>query len=176
MRGPSLVACQNAKHTEFNHSPQMSDSPTREHDATASARQAQSATTNYSESTKLVQDKTTQCTKFLTFARFIHDQAKFSVRSAGQHPGDEDKDGFRGLEQQWKDLLNNKLLDGTAGDVLTRTFLDEAQLELAKLDGTDTAATQARAAWQEVVSLVTECKEVGQEVEQVIAKMQSLLS
>ena len=44
------------------------------------------------------------------------------------------------------------------------------------MDGTDTAATQARAAWRKVVSLVGECKEVRQEVEQVMAKMQSLLS
>jgi hypothetical protein len=141
----------------------MSDSPSREHDAAASARQAQSAT-----------DKTTQCTKFLTFARYIRDQTNFSLRSAGKYPSEEDKDGFRDLKQQWQDLLNNKMLGG-AGEVLTQTFLDEAKLELGKLDETD-MATQARVAWQKVVSLIKECHEVKHEVEQVMVKMQSLLS
>ena len=154
----------------------MSDPSTRDHDAAASARQAQSATTNYQKSSKLAQDKTTQCTKFLTFARFIRDQANYSLRSAGQQPSQEDKDGFRGLKQQWQDLLGNKLLDGATGDVLTQAFHDEAELELDKLDETDTDATQAREAWQKVMSLVGECKTVKQEVEQVMAKMQPLLS
>ena len=56
----------------------MSGFSTREHDAAASAKQAQSATDDYQESTKLANDKTTQCTKFLTFARHIRDQANFS--------------------------------------------------------------------------------------------------
>ena len=153
----------------------MSDSSTREHDAAASARQAQSATDDYEKSAKLANDKTTQCTKFLTFARFIHDQANFSVRSAGQHPSDEDKDGFRGLKQQWQDLLNNNMPEG-AGEVLTQAFLVEAELELGKLDETDTGATQTRVAWQKIVSLTKDCQEVKQEVEQVMVKMQSLLS
>ncbi|GAB7327670.1 hypothetical protein MBLNU13_g11501t2 [Cladosporium sp. NU13] len=154
----------------------MSDSSKREHDAAASAKQAQSATNNYGKSAKLAQDKITQCTKFLAFARFIRDQANFSLRSAGQHPSHEDKDGFRGLKQQWQDLLNNKLLDGAAGDVLTQAFLDDAEHELGNLDETDTAATQARVAWQRAVSLVGECKTVKHEVDQVMAKMQCLLS
>jgi len=176
VRGPSPVACQNAKHAEFTHSSQMSDPSTRDNDAAASANQAQSATTDYARSSKLAQDKTTQCAKFLTFARFIRDQANFSLRSAGQHPSEEEQDSLRGLRQQWQDLQNNKLLDGAAGDVLTQVFVDEAELELGKLDETDTAATQARAAWQGVVSLIGECKTVRQEVDQVMAKMQSLLS
>jgi len=176
VRGPSPVACQNAKHTEFTHSSQMADPSTRDNDAAASANQAQSATINYEKSSKRAQDKTTQCTKFLTFARFIRDQANFSLRSAGQHASEEEKDGLRGLKQQWQDLQNNRLLDGAAGDVLTQAFVDEAQLELSKLDETDTPATQARAAWQRLVSLVGECKTVKQEVDQVMAKMQTLLS
>ena len=122
----------------------MSDLPTRDNDAAVSANQSQGATANYARSSKLARDKTTQCTKFLTFARFIRDQANFSLRSADQHPSEEEKDSLRGLKQQWQDLQNNKLLDGAAGDVLTQTFVDEAGLELAKLDETDTAAMQAR--------------------------------
>ena len=153
----------------------MSDSSTREHDAAASARQAQSATDDYQESTKLGGDKTRQCTKFLTFARYIRDQANFSLRSAGQNPSDEDKDGFRGLKQQWQDLLNNNMPEG-AGEVLTQAFLVEAELELGKLDETDTGATQTRVAWQKIVSLIKDCQEVKQEVEQVMLKRLSLLS
>ena len=176
MRGPSPVAFQNAKHTEFTHSSQMSDPSTRDNDAAASAKQAQSVTTNYERSSKLAQDKTTQCTKFLTFARFVRDQTNYSLRSAGQHPSEEEKDSLRGLKQQWQDLQNNKLLDGAAGDVSTQAFVDEAELELGKLDETHTAAAQAIEAWQSVVSLAGECKTVKQEVDQVMAKMQSLLS
>jgi hypothetical protein len=154
----------------------MSDLPTRDNDAAVSANQSQGATANYARSSKLARDKTTQCTKFLTFARFIRDQANFSLRSADQHPSEEEKDSLRGLKQQWQDLQNNTLLDGAAGDVLTQTFVDEAELELDKLDETDTAATQAREAWQGVVSLIGECKTVKQEGDQVMAKMQSLLS
>lgn len=153
----------------------MSDSSTREHDAAASARQAQSATNNYQESTKLAGVKTRQCTKFLTFARYIRDQADFSLRSAGQDPSDEDKDGFRGLKQQWQDLLNNNMPEG-AGEVLTQALLVEAELELGKLDETETGATQTRVAWQKVLSLIKDCQEVKQEVEQVMLKMLSLLS
>ena len=154
----------------------MSDSSTREHDTAASANEAQSANTNkYEVSAKLANDRTTQCTKFLTFARFIRDQSNFSLRSAGQHPSDEDKDGFRGLKQQWQDLLKNKMLEG-AGEVLTKAFFDEAERELGKLDETNTATTEASVAWQKVVSLVGECKQVEQEVEQVMVKMESLLS
>ena len=153
----------------------MSDSPTRGHDAAASAKEAQSATIDYEESAKIAREKTTQCEKLLTFARFIRDQANFSLRSAGQHPSNEDKDGFRGLKQQWQDLLSNKMLEG-AGDVLTQAFHDEAQLELGKLDETDTAATQARVAWQKVASLIKDCQKVKQEVEQVMVKLQALLS
>jgi hypothetical protein len=151
----------------------MSDFPSREHNAAAPSNEAQSAT--YEESAKLAREKATQCEKLLTFARFIRDQANFSLRSAGQHPSNEDQDGSRGLKQQWQDLLKNKMLEG-AGDVLTEAFQDEAQLELGKLDETDTAATQARVAWQKVVSLIKDCQEVKQEVEQVMVKMQSLLS
>ena len=154
----------------------MSDPSTRDNDAAASANQAQSVTTNYERSSKLAQDKTTQCTKFLTFARFVRDQANYSLRSAGQHPSEEEKDSLRGLKQQWQDLQNNKLLDGAAGDVLTQAFVDEAELELGKLDETHTAAAQAIEAWQRVVSMVGECKTVKQEADQVMAKMQSLLS
>lgn len=153
----------------------MSASSAREHDAAASAKEAPSATTDYEESVKLANDKTRQCTKFLTFARFIRDQSNFSIRSAGKRPSDEDKDGFRGLKQQWQDLLKNKMLEG-AGDVLTETFHDEAELELGKLDETDAATMEARVAWQMVLSLVGECKEVKQEVEQVMVKMEALLS
>ena len=152
----------------------MSDSPSREHDAADSARQAQSATNDYEESAKLANDKTTQCTKFLTFAQYIRDQANFSLRSAGKHPSEEDKDGFRGLKRQWQDLLNNNMLGG-AGEVLTQAFLDKTELELGKLDETDMAA-QARVAWQKVLSLIKDCQQVKQEVEQVTVKMQSLLS
>lgn len=153
----------------------MSDSPSREYNAAAPADEAQSANNDYEESAKLARGKTTQCEKLLTFARFIRDQANFSLRTAGQHPSIEDKDGFRGLRQQWQDLLNNKMLDGT-DNVLTEGFQDEAELELGKLDETDTAATQARVAWQKVVSLIKDCREVEQEVEQVMVKMQALLS
>jgi hypothetical protein len=59
---------------------------------------------------------------------------------------------------------------------LTEGFQDEAQLELGKLDETDAVATQARVAWQKVVSLIKDCQEVKQEVEQVMVKMQALLS
>jgi hypothetical protein len=151
----------------------MSDSPSRGHDAAASARQAQSATDDYEKSAKLANDKTTQCTKFLTFARYIRDQTNFSLRSAGKYPSEEDKDGFRGLKQQWQDLLNNKMLGG-AGEVLTQAFLDKTELELGRLDETDMAA-QARVAWQKVVSLIKDCQEARQEVEQVMVKVQSLL-
>jgi hypothetical protein len=153
----------------------MSDSPSREHNAAAPAHEAHSAANDYEQSARLANEKTTQCEKLLTFARFIRDQAKFSLRSAGQHPSNEDKDGLRGLKQQWQDLLNNKMLGG-AGDVLTEGFRDEAQLELDKLDQTDTAATQARVGWQKVVSLIQDCQEVKQEVEQLMVKMQALLS
>ena len=155
----------------------MSDSSTREHDAAAPADDAHSATNDnngYGESAKLANDKTTQCTKFLTFARFVRDQSNFSLRSAGQRPSEEDKEGFRGLKQQWQDLLKNKILEGT-GEVLTKAFFDEAERELGKLDEADTAATEARVAWQKVVSLVGECKEMKQEVEQVMVKMEALL-
>lgn len=77
----------------------MSASSAREHDAAASAKEAPSATTNYEKSAKLANDKTTQSTKFLTFARFIRDQSNFSIRSADKRPSDEDKDGFKGLKQ-----------------------------------------------------------------------------
>lgn len=154
----------------------MSDSPSREHNAAAPANEAHSANNDgYEESAKFAREKTTQCEKLLTFARFIRDQANFSLRSAGHHPSIEDKEGFRSLRQQWQDLLNKKMLDG-AGDVLTDGFQDEAQLELGKLDETDAVATQARVAWQKVVSLIKDCQEVKQEVEQVMVKMQALLS
>jgi hypothetical protein len=153
----------------------MSDSPSREHDAAAPAHEAHSAANDYEQSARLANEKTTQCEKLLTFARFIRDQANFSLRTAGQHPSIEDKDGFRGLKQQWQDLLSNKMLDG-AGDVLTEGFQDEAELELGKLDGSHAAATQARVAWQKVVSLIKDCQEVKQEVDQVMVKMQALLS
>jgi hypothetical protein len=153
----------------------MSDLPSREYDAAAPTRGAESAINNYKESAKLAREKTTQCEKLLTFARFIRDQGEFALRSAGQHPSDEDKDGFRGLKQQWQDLLNDKMLYG-AGEVLTEAFLDKAELELGKLNETDIAATQARVAWQKVMSLIEDCQEVKQEVDQVMAKMQSLLS
>ena len=152
----------------------MSASSTREHDAAAPADEALSATTKYEKSAKLANDRTTQCTKFLTFARFVRDQSNFSLRSAGQRPSEEDKEGFRGLKQQWQDLLNNKMLGG-AGEVLTQAFLDKTELELGRLDETDMAA-QARVAWQKVVSLIKDCQEARQEVEQVMVKMQSLLS
>ena len=153
----------------------MSDSSTREHDTAASANGVLSATYDYEESAKLANVKTTQCEKLLTFAQFIRDQANFSLRSAGQHPSNEDKDGFRGLRQQWQDLLSNKMLEG-AGEVLTEAFLDGVQLELGKLDETDKAAAQARVSWQKVVSLIKDCQEVKQEVEQVMVKIQALLS
>lgn len=153
----------------------MSDSSTRAHDAAASANEAQSATTKYEKNAKLANDRTTQCTKFLTFARFVRDQSNFSLRSAGQRPSEEDKEGFRGLKQQWQDLLKNKMLEG-AGEILTKAFFDEAERELGKLDETNTATTEASVAWQKVVSLVGECKEMKQEVEQVMVKMEALLS
>ena len=64
---------------------------------------------------------------------------------------------------------------GGAGEVLTQAFLDEAKLESGKLDDTDMAA-QAIVAWQKVVYLIKDCQEVKQEVEQVMVKMQYLLS
>jgi hypothetical protein len=67
------------------------------------------------------------------------------------------------------------MLDGAA-DVLTEAFQDEAELELGKLYETDTVAMHARVAWQMVVSLIKDCQEVRQEVEQVVVKMQALLS
>jgi len=162
------------KRAESYHSPQMS---ARDRNAAGAAKEAQSntANNNHEKSTALARDKTTQCERFLTFARHIRDQATFALRSAGQHPSNEDKDDFKDLKQQWQGLLNNQLLQG-AGEVLTEAFLKKAELELGKLDETDTAATQARVAWQKVVSLVEECKTVKGETEQVMAKMQSLLS
>lgn len=151
----------------------MCDILTREQDAAGAAHEAQRTTVDYGKSAKLAHDRITQCRRFLTFAFTIREGGEYVLRSAGQHPSDDDKDDVFALKRQWQDLLDNKLLEG-ASEVLHAAFLKGAELELDKLIQAD-ATTQAREAWQEVVSLVKECKTTKEEVEQVMVKMQALM-
>jgi hypothetical protein len=153
----------------------MSDSSIPEHNAAVSANKTQDATINYAQTTAVARDKAAQCRQFLTMAQYIHTSSESALRSAGPHPSDDDKDDSIALRRRWQELLSSELLTG-AGDVLTEAFFKDAKLQFSKLDETNKAATQAREAWQEVMSLVEQCKIVNEQVEQVMAKIQSLLS
>jgi len=153
----------------------MSDSSTPEHNAAVSTSKTQDVTTNYAQTTAVARNKTTRCRQFLTMAQYIHTSSESALRSAGPHPSDDDKDDLIALRRRWQELLSSELLTG-AGEVLTEAFLKDAKLQLSKLDETNKAASQAREAWQEVMSLVEQCKSLNEQVEQVMAKIQSLLS
>jgi hypothetical protein len=148
---------------------------TPEHNAAVSTGKTQNATINYANSTATARDKATLCKQFLTMAQYIRTSSESALRSAGQHPNHDDRDDLSAMRQQWQELLGNQLLAG-AGEVLTEAFSEDAKLQMSKLDEASEVTTRAREAWQEVVSLVQQCKSLNEEVEQVMAKIWSLFS
>jgi hypothetical protein len=131
-----------------------------------------STSADYERSATLAQEKLTSCRQLLTFAQYLCNHGLYVQRSAGQQPSAEDKESFAALGKQWRDLLDGKLLEGV-GDVLTEAFHDEAKSELGKLDKSrkDEAAERAREAWNEVMELIAECKDIKREMDELVAKM-----
>lgn len=155
--------------------PLMAGPSPSDHAPAHSSKKPHKPSIDYNQSAQIAHGKITQCKKLLTFARFIRERGDFALRTISHPPSEDDKSDFSALKRQWQDLLNNNLLE-SAGKVLTRSFLEEAEFELRKLDQTDAAARQSRVAWEEVVSLVAECMAVKGEVEEVMVRVKCLLS
>lgn len=74
--------------------------------------------------------------------------------------------------RQRQALLGGRLLEG-ADKVLTEASVDEAKVELGKIDGVE-AMVQTREEWQMVLKLIGKCEAVRQEVDRMLANAQSV--
>lgn len=149
----------------------MSESPSRKNSTAEPASINQIPSTSQEQSSHITRRKVEQCNRFLTFARYIRDRGLYAKTSAGGNPSVDDDEDLTALRQQWQDLLNGKLLEG-ARDVLKDSFLDEAKIELRKLEEGE-ANLHSRQAWKQVLDLVQECKAMEQDVEGIFADGES---
>lgn len=159
-----------------------------------------STSTSTSTTLSLAKTKRTQCLTFLTFARHLRDQIIYHQRQqiqenqqrererqlqhagTGNRPqalparpltpqinnrGNED---IAALAQQWLQLRDDSLLQGTSGEVVKGSFSVAAEVELGRLDGLEESerVREAREVWREVVKLAAECRDVKGEVQSAL--------